>query len=87
MGNQETNSLFAFLDLKAAFDSISRELLWVKLAKMNMDPRLLSLIKNLYTRTSCQGRYNLQGNLTLEIPIRKGVKQGCILATTLFNLF
>ena len=77
----------AFLDLKGAFDSIPRELLWDKLYRMNIDKRLLSLIRQMYTSTSCQIKCSLIGKLTPKISTNKGVKQGCILAPCLFNLF
>ena len=77
----------AFLDLKGAFDSIPRDLLWVKLLKLKLDKRLLYLIRNLYSSTSCQVKLTPFGSLTKKIPINRGVKQGCILAPFLFNLF
>ena len=77
----------AFLDLKGAFDSIDRDLLWSKLYNLNIDQRLLFLIKRLHTSTTCQVKCSPAGKLTLKIPVNKGVKQGCILAPALFNLF
>ena len=77
----------AFLDLKGAFDSIPRDLLWDKLALMKVDDRLLYLLRKLYSQTSCQVRYTRLGNLTPKIITNKGVKQGCVLAPFLFNLF
>ncbi|CAI7935250.1 Fatty acid hydroxylase domain-containing protein, partial [Podarcis lilfordi] len=38
----------AFLDLKAAFDSVPRNILWEKLAKLGIDRRLLWLISQLH---------------------------------------
>ena len=77
----------AFLDLKGAFDSVSRGLLWEKLESTSLDKRLLFLIKRLYTYTSCQVRCSTSGRLSSKIITNKGVKQGCILAPFLFNLF
>ena len=77
----------AFLDLRAAFDLINRNLLWAKLIKLGIDNKLLSLIQRLYATTSCQVRYDDLGNLTENITTTRGVKQGCVLAPTLFNLF
>ena len=82
-----TKLFVGFLDLKGAFDSIPRDLLWDKLADLNIDKRLLYLIRKLYSCTSCQVRLTSQGKLTSKITINKGVKQGCILAPFLFNLF
>lgn len=62
-------------------------MLWSKLANYNIDPRLLFLIKSLYSDTSSQIKLNSQGNLSEPFHTNKGVKQGCVLAPTLFNLF
>lgn len=39
-----------------------------------------------YSNTSWQVRCSLKGGLNEEIPTNRGVKQGCPLAPTLFNL-
>lgn len=77
----------AFSDLKSAFGTIDRDLLWCKLRKLEIDPRLLFLIQQLYSNNSCAVRLLSAGNTTQNIVVNKGVKQGCVLAPTLFNLF
>lgn len=77
----------AFIDLKAAFDSISRELLWEKLAKWGIEKRLLWLLIKLHEGTAARVRLTPEGDLTNSVPINKGVRQGCILAPYLFNLY
>lgn len=57
----------AFLDLKGAFDTVVRDILWRKLSHMGMDRRLLILIRKLYTDNSCQVRVSLRGNLSEPI--------------------
>ncbi|KAG8131822.1 hypothetical protein E2320_009720 [Naja naja] len=71
----------------SAFDSIPRGLLWSKLLKSSIDRHLLFLIRSLYNQTSSQVRCGLQGELSNPIPIKSGVRQGCVLAPLLFNLF
>jgi len=47
-------SAVAYVDTKAAFDSVDREALWKALQAKHMPPFLISLIKDLYTGTkSC----------------------------------
>lgn len=54
--NSKSKVYVAFLDLNGAFDSISRTLLWKKLADTSIDKRLLFLISRLYTDSTCQVR-------------------------------
>lgn len=77
----------AFLDLKAVFDSVPRELLWKKLLDSGMDKRLLFLIKKLHHNMTCQVRLSREGDLTPKFSTNTRVKQGCILALLLFNTF
>ena len=77
----------AFIDLKAAFDSVNRLILWKKLAAWGIPPRLLFLICKLHSANSCQVRYDCYGSVSQKIPVTRGVRQGCILAPFLFNLF
>lgn len=77
----------AFIDLRGAFDSVNRELLWNKLASWGVDLRLLFLIRKLHSSNYCQVWTNQSGSLSDKIPVTKGVRQGCILAPLLFNLF
>ena len=83
-----TRALYvAFVDLASAFDSIDRDRLWLKLLKHNVDKRLVYLIRQLHLKTSVKVKLGPSGSLTSEIPVKKGVKQGCTLAPLLFNLF
>uniref|UniRef100_A0A670HL80 ribonuclease H n=1 Tax=Podarcis muralis TaxID=64176 RepID=A0A670HL80_PODMU len=86
--NKTRGTLYAaFIDLKAAFDSISRVKLWAKLNVTNIDKRLLFLIKSLYKDSKLYVRTSVNGQLIGPVPATKGVKQGCILAPALFNLY
>ncbi|XP_061439249.1 progestin and adipoQ receptor family member 3 isoform X1 [Rhineura floridana] len=75
------------MDLKAAFESVSRTKLWSKLSCSMIDKRLLFLIKHLYQCTTFRVCCGANGSLTSSILASKGVRQGCVLAHTLFNLF
>lgn len=77
----------AFIDLCKAFDSIDRQLLWMKLQNWGIDQRLLFLLRKFHSQNTCQVRFDSKGSLTPKILVGKGVKQGCILAPSLFNLF
>lgn len=77
----------AFIDFRSAFDSISRNILWAKLRDSKIDKRLLFLIRALHKNTTIRVKLNPQGHLTNPIETKKGVRQGCILAPLLFNLY
>ena len=86
--SQAKGTLFAaFVDLKAAFDSVDRERLWEKLAITTIDKRLLFLMFKLYENTSVQIKYSSEGNLSKSIQTQRGVRQGCLLAPFLFNFY
>ena len=72
----------AYVDLKAAFDSVDRKALWNALQGVGVPEHLLNLIKDLHTDTTAKVR---QGNGTSpSFLTRSGVRQGCILAPSLF---
>ena len=74
-----------FVDFRKAFDSVPRDLLWKKLLQIGIKNNIHNAVKALYTNTSCTIKVN--NNLSLPIPFERGVKQGCPLSPTLFNIF
>jgi hypothetical protein len=79
-------SLFcAFVDLKAAFDTIWREGLWGKLILNNINGSFLNVIKNMYEKAkSC---IFVNGVKTDYFPCNVGVRQGENLSALLFSLY
>ena len=72
----------AYIDLKAAFDSVDREALWLLLRHLGLPLKIVSLMKALYTDTlSC---VRTDGATSDWFCIKSGVRQGCILAPDLF---
>ena len=76
-------TILVFLDLKAAFDSVNREVLWQCLSIKGVPQRYINLIKPLYSVTT--GRVRAYGELPREISSSSGVHQGCLLSSFLFN--
>ena len=74
-----------FVDFKKAFDSVSRDMLWKKLLKAGINSNILSSIKALYRNANSVIKIN--NDLSSPIMINCGVKQGCLLSPTLFNVF
>ena len=74
-----------FIDFRKAFDSVNRELLWQVLGKFGIPDVFLQLVKQFYVGTTAT--VSEGGGETEPFPINCGVKQGCVLAPSLFNLF
>jgi hypothetical protein len=73
-----------FIDLKAAYDSISRQMLLRALGDLGIPEKLIRLIKLTLSQSfSC---VKLPGNLTEYFEVKNGVRQGDALACLLFNL-
>ncbi|CAH1270907.1 Hypp4507 [Branchiostoma lanceolatum] len=73
----------AYVDLKQAFDSVDRPALWMILKILGVPAKLLNLLSLLYSNTSSCVRVN--GLLSDSFNINSGVRQGCVLAPTVFN--
>ena len=68
-----------FVDLRKAYVSVDRHTLWLVLQYCyHLPPKLLTIIKALHNHTSATVQ---------SYSVSVGVKQGCVLAPTLFNLF
>ncbi len=74
-----------FIDFRKAFDSVWRNGLMYKLLKADIGGLFGKLLQNIYSNTSVQ--IKLDSGLTEEINDNIGVKQGCVLSSTLFKLF
>ena len=75
----------AFVDLTKAFDMVSREGLFAILQKLGCPPTLLGLVKSLHEDMSATVFF--EGSTSDSFAVRSGVKQGCVLAPTLFGIF
>ena len=75
----------AFIDLTKAFDLVSRDGLFKILPKIGCPPRLLSIIRSFHE--DMKGTVVFDGSTSASFNIRSGVKQGCVLAPTLFGIF
>eukprot|EP00745_Piridium_sociabile_P017961 TRINITY_DN26814_c0_g1_i11.p1 TRINITY_DN26814_c0_g1~~TRINITY_DN26814_c0_g1_i11.p1 ORF type:complete len:515 (+),score=121.07 TRINITY_DN26814_c0_g1_i11:351-1895(+) len=75
----------AFIDLTKAFDMVSRDGLFKILEKIGCPPKLLSMIRSFHE--DMKGTVQYDGATSDAFNIRSGVKQGCVLAPTLFGIF
>ena len=74
-----------FIDLTKAFDLVSREGLFQILPKIGCPPKLRSIME--FFHKNMKGTIQFDGNLSDPFDIGSGVKQGCVLAPTLFGIF
>ena len=75
----------AFIDLTKAFDLVSRDGLFKILTKIGCPPKLQSITESFHS--GMKGTVQFNGSLSEPFEIRSGVKQGCVLAPTLFGIF
>ena len=74
-----------FIDFKKAFDRVWHQALWATMNKYNINKTLISLIEELYNQATSSAY--LEGEIGEWFRTTVGVRQGCLLSPTLFNIF
>lgn len=74
-----------FIDYEKAFDTVQHDKLMNTLRDIGVEEKEIRCIQNLYWNQTA--RIEVNGELTDEIAISKGVRQGCILSPLLFNIY
>jgi len=74
-----------FLDLKAAFNRLDGEVLWQMMRKRGINEGLIGRVRQIYAETRC--RVRIGEVVSREFWVEKGVRQGCPLSPTLFNIY
>ena len=82
---QQMPRYIAFIDLTKAFDLVSRDGFFQILPKIGCPPKLQSMIESFHT--NMKGTVQFNGSSSRPFDILSGVKQGCVLAPTLFGIF
>lgn len=75
----------AFIDLNKAFDTVSRQGLYEVLHRIGCPSKLLSLVRSFHDCMS--GSVIFDGEKSTPFGVNRGVRQGCVLAPTLFGIF
>ena len=79
------NIYFSFIDYAKAIDCVDHNKLWNILKEMGIQDHLTCLWRNLYAGQEATVR---TGHRTTDwFQIGKGVHQGCVLSSSLFNLY
>ena len=70
-----------FVALTKAFDTVSREGLWKIMAKFGCPAKFIAMVRQFHD--GMLARVQHDGEFSDQIPVTNGVKQGCVLASTL----
>ena len=74
-----------FVDFRKAFDSVCREALFLKLAKLGFKGKIFKTLQHMYTNST--GQIKMSGHLSNKFEIRKGTEQGHPLSPDLFKIY
>ena len=73
-----------FVDLTKAFDTVCREGLWKIMAKYGCPTKFITMVQQFHD--GMEARVQDDGEYSKPFPVTNGVKQGCVLAPTLFSM-
>ena len=74
-----------FVDLRKAYDSVPRPALWNVLERVGVPPMMLSIIRSFHIGMMAEVR---TGDTTTDrVRVHNGLRQGCTLAPSLFNIY
>nr|VZI53039.1 unnamed protein product [Spirometra erinaceieuropaei] len=79
-----THLYSTFVDLTKAFDTMNREGLWKIMQKFGCPERFTQMVRQLHD--GMMARVTDNGAVSEAFAVTNGVKQGCVLAPTLFSL-
>nr|VZI25489.1 unnamed protein product [Spirometra erinaceieuropaei] len=79
-----THLYSTFVDLTKAFDTVNREGLWKIMQKFGCPERFTQMVRQLHD--GMMARVTDNGAVSGAFAVTNGVKQGCVLAPTLFSL-
>ena len=81
---QNVDLYMTFVDLTKAFDTVSREGLWKIMAKFGCPAKFIAMVRQFHD--GMLARVQNDGEFSDPFPVTNGVKQGCVLDSTLFSM-
>ena len=81
---QNVDLYMIIVDLSKAFDTVSREGLWKIMAKFGCPAKFIAMVRQFHD--GMLARVQNDGEFSDPFPVTNGVKQGCVLASTLFSM-
>ena len=86
LARKDTPLYLFFIDLTKAYDSVDRTLLWDVLARFGVPPRMFAVIQRFHDgMQACVWRDD--GECSDTFDVGQGLRQGCVLAPLLFNMY
>eukprot|EP01068_Selenidium_serpulae_P019253 Selendium_serpulae@DN6517_c2_g1_i10.p1 len=82
---EQKDLYLTFVDLQKAYDSLNRPALYAILKHYGVLNELVELIKELHTDTSL--KVKVEGETSEPFGVTTGVKQRCVMAPMLFNVY
>ncbi|XP_052808975.1 uncharacterized protein LOC128237452 [Mya arenaria] len=79
------STICAFIDVRKAYDTIDRNILWNRLSDLGIGGKMFTALKSIYNTVSSCVRVNSLKTEWFDVDC--GLRQGCILSPLLFNLF
>ena len=74
-----------FVDLGKTYDTVPHQALWLVIEKYGISPLLVRLIQSLHDRMKV--KVSVDGDITPVIEVNNGLRHGCTIAPSLFNLY
>ena len=81
---QNRGLYITFVDLTKAFDTVNRDGLWKIMSKFGCPEKFINIVRLFHD--GMEARVKDNGEFSEPFPVTNGVKQGCVLAPTLFSM-
>ena len=82
----QQNPYHVFIDFKKAFDRVWHDALCATMRKYNIYASIIRAIDNLYNKARSAVLFNGNTGKWFRTTVTVGLRQGCLLSTTLFNI-
>ena len=79
---EESEAAFMFLDQEKAFDRVNHKFLFKTMEAFGIGQQFINWVKILYSNATT--KVNINGHLSDNIPLNRGVRQGCPLSSLLY---